>query len=220
MTYEKKFIEEPLLQYEIMRFLEKQLDRNDLANIDIQRTPVITRITLEVMNASKLTRRRSNIISRLTKALQDEFNIKDPQISVVEVKNPALEPKIVGRRAMKMMEMGKKARAVLHFLLSETLSNGAIGAEIVISGAMSRGSRAKRMRMVAGLIPKSGESTRLVREARVISVSKYGTIGIFVRIVPPGTVLPDRINPHIELPKAIKSTHPLTEDKAFLVKQD
>ncbi|MFA5077637.1 MAG: KH domain-containing protein, partial [Candidatus Micrarchaeia archaeon] len=145
MVYEKKFIEEPILQYEIMKFLEKGLDRTDLANIDIQRTPVVTRITLEVMNPGKIIGRRGGVINQLTETLQREFNIKNPQISVVEVRHPGLEPRIMGRRAAKMLEMGKKARMVLHYLLREIMASGAIGAEIIVSGTMSRGSRAKRL---------------------------------------------------------------------------
>ncbi len=209
MVYEKKFIEEPILQYEIMKFLEKELDRADLANIDIQRTPVVTRITLEVMNPGRIIGRRGGIINRLTDALQREFDIKNPQISVVEVKHPSLEPRIVGRRAAKMLEMGKKPRAILHFLLRDIMSAGAIGAEINVAGAMSKGSRAKSMGAIAGLIPKAGEPARLVREAHVTSVSKFGAIGIFVRIVPPGTVFPGRKVAKVELPKVITAAEPV-----------
>lgn len=211
MVYEKKFIEEPLLQYEIMKYLEKELDRTDLANIDIQRTPVVTRITIEVMNPGKIIGKRGGVINRLTDALQTEFKIKNPQISVVEVRNPALEPRIVGKRAVKMLEMGKKARAILHFLLRNAMDSGAIGAEMTISGAMSKGSRAKRMSVKAGIIPKAGEPARLVREAHVTSISKYGAIGIFVRIVPPGTVFPDKKSTQVEIPKVIKSAAPIEE---------
>ncbi|VVB98479.1 30S ribosomal protein S3 [uncultured archaeon] len=211
MTYEKKFIEEPILQYQIMKFLEKELDRTDLANIDIQRTPVVTRITLEVMNPGKIIGKKGGVINRLTETLQHEFNIKNPQISVVEVRNPSLEPRIVGRRAAKMLEMGKKARAVLHFLLRDIIAAGAIGAEIIVSGAMTKGARSKRLSVITGNIPKAGEPARLVREAHVISVTKYGAIGIFVRIVPPGTVFPDKKTPApIEIPKVIRAAAPVT----------
>lgn len=209
MTYEKKFIEDPIVQYEIMKFIQKELDRADVANIDIQRTPVVTRITLEVMNPGKIIGKRGGIINSLTETLQNQFNIKNPQISVVEVRNPSLEPRLVGRRAAKMLEMGKKPRAILHFLLRDIMSSGAIGAEIVVSGAMSKGSRAKSMNVMTGSIPKAGEPARLVRESHVISVTKYGAIGIFVRIVPPGTVFPDKKSAQEpELPKVIKSAAP------------
>lgn len=201
MVYEKKFIEDPILQYEIMKYLQKELDRTDLANIDIQRTPVVTRITLEVMNPGKLIGRKGGVINKLTETLQQEFNIKNPQISVVEVRNPSLEPRIVGRRAAKMLEMGKKARMVLHFLLRDIISAGAIGAEIIVSGAMTKGARSKRLSVITGFIPKAGEPARLVREAHVTSVTKYGAIGIFVRIVPPGTVFPDKVSTQAEAPK-------------------
>lgn len=211
--YEKKFIEEPILQYEIMRFLQKGLDRADLANIDIQRTPVVTRITIEVMNPGRIIGRRGGIINQLTETLQKEFNIKNPQISVVEVRNPALEPMIVGRRAAKMLEMGKKTRMILHFLLRDIMAAGAIGGEIVISGAMSKGSRAKRMSVVAGFIPKAGEPARLVKEAHVTSVTKYGAIGILVRIVQPGTVFPDKAPTQAPaaIPKSVKAAASVEE---------
>ncbi len=205
MVYEKKFIEEPIVQYEIMKFLQKELDRTDLANIDIQRTPVVTRITLEVMNPGRIIGRRGGVINRLSEMLQQKFTIKNPQISVVEVAKPSLEPRIVGRRAAKMLEMGKKARMILHFLLRDIMAAGAIGAEITVSGAMSKGSRAKSMTAKTGFIPKAGEPARLVKEAHVTSVTKFGAIGIFVRIVPPGTQFPDKVNVEPELPKVIKA---------------
>lgn len=207
MVHEKKFIEEPILQYQIMKFLEKELDRTDLANIDIQRTPVVTRITLEVLNPGRIIGKRGGIINKLTEMLQTQFNINNPQISVIEVKNPLLEPRIVGRKAAKMFEMGKKVRAVLHYLMREIMAAGAIGAEIVVSGAMTKGARAKRMSVAAGFIPKAGEPSRFVKEAHITSVTKVGAIGIFVRIVPPGTVFPDKktVAP-TSLPKTIAPT--------------
>lgn len=206
MVYAKKFIQEPILQYEIMKFLEKELDRADVANIDIQRTPVVTRITLEVMNPGRIIGKRGGIINQLTEALQREFDMKNPQISVVEVRVPSLEPRLVGRKGAKMLEMGKKPRMVLHFLLRDIMSSGALGAEINIAGAMSKGSRAKSISAASGSIPKAGEPARLVREAHVTSITKFGAVGIFVRLVPPGTVFPgSKKSKEAELPKVIKA---------------
>ncbi|MBU0586462.1 30S ribosomal protein S3 [Candidatus Micrarchaeota archaeon] len=203
MAYDRKFIEDPILQYEIMKYLEKELDRVGLAGIDIQRTPVVTRITLVVMNPGRIIGRGGGVINRLTSTLQKEFLIQNPQISVVAVQNPSLEPRLVGKRAARMVEMGKKVRSVLHFLLRDIMANGAIGAELVISGAMSKGSRAKSMRAAAGFIPKAGDYVRLVKVAHVVSVTKFGVIGILVRIVPPGTVFPEKAEAMMALPKVI-----------------
>lgn len=187
---QKKFIEEEILEYRVMKFLEEELNNNDVASIDIQRTPLLTRITIEVRNPSKLVGRKGTSINKIASRLENELGIKNPQISVVEVKNAFLEPRIVGRRAAKMIELGKKPRAIIHQLLEEIMKNGAVGAEIIIGGAMSRGTRAKSMGAMAGFVPKAGDATKLVKKAHVSAVTKFGVIGIKVKIVPPGTIIP------------------------------
>ncbi len=192
MIYREKFIEEPLLKYEVLRFLEDELDRVGVANIDIQRTPLVTRIILEVANPARLIGRKGAYINQLAEKIKTKFGIQNPQISVVEVKNFYLEPRLVGKKAARLIEMGRKVRPIVHRLLNEIMASGAIGAEIRVAGAMSKGTRAKKFRAQRGYIPKAGEPVRLVKEAHVVAVTKVGAIGITVRIVPPGTEFPDK----------------------------
>lgn len=207
MIYEDKFIEDPYNKYKLMKFLEKKLDRAWIAGIDIQRTPLVTRITLEVLNPGKIIGKRGGIINKLTDMIKDEFGIANPQISVIEVRNPALEPKIIAKKIAQYIEMGKKVRAVLHFQLREIMKNGGIGAEIVASGKIgAKGARSKTLRVTAGYIPKAGEPMNLVNTAHYNAQTKYGTIGVLVRIVMPGTVFPDKdATKAIPLPKVIEA---------------
>ena len=121
MLYEDKLIEEPLNKYKLMKFLEKKLDRVGLASVDIQRTPIMTRITLEVMNPARIIGRRGKFINEFTEVIKKEFDIENPQISVIEVRNPYLEPRMVAKKATRYIETGKKVRAVLHFMLREII---------------------------------------------------------------------------------------------------
>ncbi len=205
MLYADKLINEPFMKYQIMKYLEDKLDRAGLANIDIQPTPVVTRITLEVINPARIIGKRGRLINELTETIRKEFKIENPQISVVEVKNFYLEPKIVAKRAARHIETGKKVRAVLHFFLREILRAGALGAEIVASGTVSKGGRAKTLRVSAGYIPKAGEITRLIRKARFNAVTRFGVIGILVRLVPPGTEFPDKKIEAISIPKVVSA---------------
>ncbi|MBI5051518.1 30S ribosomal protein S3 [Candidatus Micrarchaeota archaeon] len=207
MVYEKKFIEEPFGKYQVMKFLEKELDRAWLAGVEIQRTPLVTRITLEVMNPGKVIGRKGRFINTLTETIKKEFGIENPQISVVEVQQPYLEPRIVAKKAARYIEMGKKVRAVLHFLLREIIRNGALGAEIIAAGKIgAKGARAKTLRVGAGYIPKAGEPLYLVREAHVNANTKSGVIGVFARIVPPGTIFPDKkVTEAVMLPKVVEA---------------
>ncbi|MBN2121445.1 30S ribosomal protein S3 [Candidatus Micrarchaeota archaeon] len=204
MAIESKFIDNPIEKHKVMKFLEVELDRAGVANIEIQRTPVVTRIAIEVLNPGRVIGKKGKTINALTETLKREFQLENPQISVVEVRNPALEPRLVAKKAAKYIEMGKKVRAVLHFLLKDIIRNGALGAEIVASGKIgAKGARSKRLRVADGYIPKSGEPARLVNEAHVSANTKSGIIGVLVRIAPPGTVFPDKPSTQVEAaPKA------------------
>lgn len=204
MLYEDKLIGEPFGRYKVMKFLEKRLDRAGLASVDIQRTPLVTRITLEVTNPARIIGKKGRLINELTETIKREFNIDNPQISVVEVRDPFLESRMVAKRTSKYIEMGKKVRAVLNYMLREIIKAGALGAEIVASGKIgAKGARAKSLRVSAGYIPKAGEPARLVKEAHINANTKSGVIGVLVRIVPPGTQFPDKQTTDIPLPKTI-----------------
>ena len=62
---------------------------------------------------------------------------------------------------------------------------------------------AKKMKVRLGYLPKSGDVTKLVDEAKIAAYPKYGAIGVTVRLVKPGTVFPDRAVKKVELPKNI-----------------
>ncbi len=206
MLYKDKLIEEPISKYKVMKFLEQKLDRAGLASVDIQRTPLVTRITLEVTNPARIIGKKGRLINELTETIKQEFKIENPQISVVEVREPFLEPRMVGKKAAKYIEIGKKVRAVLHYMLREVIRAGALGAEIVASGKIgAKGARAKSLRVVAGYIPKAGEPARLIRVAHISANTRSGVIGILVRIVPPGTVFPDKQVKEVVLPKVIEA---------------
>lgn len=212
MSYEKKFIAEPVKKYRIMKFLEQSLDKDWIAGIDVQRTPLATRITLETLNPGKVIGRRGKSINRLTDILRDEFGIENPQINVVEITQPFLEPRIISKKAARYIEMGKKVRAVLHYLLREIMNAGAMGAEIIASGKIgAKGARAKTLKVSAGYIPKSGDLVYQVRKAHVSANTKSGVIGVLTRIVPPGTIFPGMKVEKVALPKIVASAGDVEE---------
>jgi len=77
--------------------------------------------------------------------------------------------------------------------LSKVMGAGAMGAEIIVDGTQSKGSRSRKLRESAGYIKKAGDSVKLVKEAKEQAVLKQGVLGITVKIVPPNVVFPDKI---------------------------
>lgn len=202
---EKKFIQESIVRYQVTEFLEEELDRAGFTRVDIQRTPMVTRIAVEVTTPGRVIGKKGKSIRDLTDAITNEFKMENPQISVVETKNPELEPRLVAKKVCRFIEMGKKPRAILHSALRDLMANGALGAEIVAAGKLAaKGGRSKALRVMAGYVPKAGEPARLVRVDRVTAYPKSGAIGVTVSVVLPGTQFPDK-DPvaKVEIPNVI-----------------
>ncbi len=206
MVVERKFIEDAMVKNEISKYLEKSLNRAGFSRVEIQKTPVITRITAYVTNPGSVIGRGGATIDALTQDIKTRFHIDNPQISVAEVKNELLEPRLVARHIANALERGVNSRGLLHSMLRNIIEAGALGAEIVAAGKLAaKGAKARTMKVRFGYLPKAGDSVKLVGEAHVAAYPKYGAIGVTVRIVQPGTVFPDREIKKMELPKAIEA---------------
>jgi small subunit ribosomal protein S3 len=211
MAIERKFIKDSINIYRIARFLEVELDRAGFAGVDIQRTPMVTRIAVAVTNPGRVIGKKGKSIRDLTELIQKEFGIENPQISVVDIHNPDLEPRLIAKKTVKTIEMGKNIRRILHATLKTIMAQGALGAEIVASGKIAaKGGRSKRLRVSAGYLPKAGEPARLVKRGHVTAYPKSGAIGVLVRIVLPGTIFPDKGEiKKVELPRVIAHAEPV-----------
>ena len=207
MGVEKKFIEDSIIKLRMSKYLEKELVRAGFSGVEIQKTPILTRITLYVQFPGRVIGSGGRTINNLTDSIRSKFNAQNPQISVVEVQNKMLEPKLVAMDIAEKLERNINARRIIQSTLKSIIMNGALGAEIILSGKLAaKGARAKSMRKMVGHMPKSGDLVKFVNEATVAAYPKYGAIGIKVRIVPPGTVFPtEGVLRAIEVPKSIMS---------------
>lgn len=204
MAIEQKFIDDAIIKLNISKYLGKELSRAGFSRVEIQKTPVLTRITVYVLNPGRVIGRAGRTIDIITDTIKNKFKVENPQINVMEVENKMLEPLLVAKSITEKLERGINARKVIQSTLREVIQNGALGAEIIASGKLAaKGARAKSIRKSIGYIPKAGDITNLVREATSTAYPKYGAIGVKVRIVPPGTVFPDREIKPIEMPKSI-----------------
>ncbi len=208
LSVERTFIEDALIKVNISKYLNNALSSAGFSRIEIQKTPVLTRITVYVLNPGRVIGRGGKNVDMLTETIKGRFAVENPQISVMEVENKMLEPLLVAKDLAQRLERGINPRRLLYQTLRSIIESGALGAEIRLSGKLAaKGARARSMIKSVGYMPKAGDVTNLVREAITAAHPKYGAIGIRVRIVPPGTLFPDRTMKPIELPKSILSTN-------------
>jgi small subunit ribosomal protein S3 len=167
---------------ELDEFLEKELAHAGYGGAEIQRTPLGTRVTVYVTRPGLVIGRRGFGIKELTEKLEKEFGLDNPQISVLEIEVPELNPRIIANRVAQMIVKGTAFRRAALWALNTIMGAGAMGAEVVISGKL-RSERASFEKYTAGILPKSGEpAEKAVKEAVTHVLLKMGLYGIKIKI--------------------------------------
>ena len=189
---EKDFVQEGLRRTRIDEYLEKELERAD-GGMEVQITPLGTMVIVYAERPGMVIGRGGKNVRTITNVLKTEFGLDNPQIEVKEVDVPELNPKIMAYKISNMLQRGMHFRRVAYSTIRRIMGAGAQGVEVTISGKI-RGSRSAVAKFVEGYIKKCGEpSIRLVEEGFATAELKPGVLGIYVRIMPPETVLPDSV---------------------------
>lgn len=192
---ERKFIKEYVEETGLKDFLRRELSKAGVSEVEIQRTPLTTRLIVHVERPGLVIGRKGKNVQDLTILIKEKFKFENPQIEVEAIGDSRLDPNIIALRIMRGLEKGIKAKRIVVRTIAEIMKAGAVGAEVILSGKLvGKGGKARRERACAGHIAKAGEPRRLVKEAKKTAVTKAGIIGITVRIVQPGTHFPDKMN--------------------------
>ncbi|HDD31773.1 MAG TPA: 30S ribosomal protein S3, partial [Thermococcus litoralis] len=132
-------------------------------------------------------------IRELTRILERQFGLENPQIEVEEIKNPYFNAKVQATRLAQALERGVHFRRAAYAAIRAIMNNGARGVEIRISGKLT-GERAKSVRFYQGYIAKVGNPAEtLVSRGYAQALLKLGVLGVKVSIMPPDARLPDEI---------------------------
>ncbi|WP_178649771.1 30S ribosomal protein S3 [uncultured Methanobrevibacter sp.] len=190
---EKDFVTEGLRRTRIDEYFEKELERAGYGGMDVQVTPLGTMVVVYAERPGMVIGRGGKNVRSITNTLKNEFGLDNPQIEVKEVGTPELNPKIMAYKIANMLQRGMHFRRVAYSTIRRIMGAGAQGVEVTISGKI-RGSRSAVAKFVEGYIKKCGEpSIRFVEEGFATVQLKPGVLGIYVRIMPPETVLPDTV---------------------------
>jgi len=196
MADEQQFIENGLQRAQIDEFFGDELGRAGYGGMDIAKTPMGTQIVLKAEKPGMVIGKGGKNIRKITTELTERFGMEDPQIDVQEVDEPDLNARIVADRLANALERGWYFRKAGHTTIDRIMEAGALGAEIVLSGKVT-GARSRVEKFNRGYIKHNGEPAQtVVDEGQGVAVMKLGTIGVTVKIIPPGATLPDDFEIH------------------------
>lgn len=163
-------------------YLRGAIKEAGFSEVDIQKTPTGTRVGLHVTRPGIVIGRKGGGIRDLTKVLEKDFGLKSPQISVIEIPRPELEPSVMCNRMAQHLARGTAFRRAVMWTLQTIMDAGAMGVQITISGKL-RGERSSFEKHSKGILPRAGYQAGIVVAEDIAHVeTKMGLIGVRIRI--------------------------------------
>lgn len=192
MSGEKKFISEGVRKVRVEAFLRKELKRAGYGGMDIFRTPIGTQVAIFAEKPGIVIGKGGKLVRQITTDLQTIYGIESPQVEVQQVQNPNLNAQILAERLANALERGWYFRKAGTSVIRRVMESGALGCEVIIAGKLT-GSRSRVQKFVEGYIKHSGEpAISIVETGYAVAIKKLGTIGVQVKIIPPGARIPDQ----------------------------
>ncbi len=194
MAGERKFIRENTNRLLIKEFLIKKIEGAGFGGMNIQRTPMGTRINILVERPGMVIGKSGNKIKEITEDIKNKFHVDNPQIEIQEAGSGAsLNAKIMAEKLAEALERGWHFRRAGHSTVKRIMDAGAKGCQVVIAGKLT-GERHRTEKFTEGHIKFCGETAKQVMDVGYASAKlKVGIFGIKVRIMRPNSKLPDEI---------------------------
>tara|TARA_Y100000031_G_C8237437_1_gene394024 strand:- start:1605 stop:2324 length:720 start_codon:yes stop_codon:yes gene_type:complete len=192
---ERKFVAQKMKEYQIQDYIKENLRNVGHSHTKMVKTPLGEKIIIFASRPGLIVGRKGQNIKDLTKALKKRFELENPQVEISEVEQLNLDANIVAERIASSLERfgPERFKGVGHKTMEDVMNSGALGVEIIVSGKIPS-SRAKSWRFYSGYLKKCGDiSINGVNKAKTQAKLKTGVVGIKVSIMPPDTILPDKV---------------------------
>ncbi len=200
MASERKFINENIRRVLLKEYFKGETEMAGFGGIDIQRTPMGTRVTLIVERPGMVIGRKGAKIKELTRTVSEKYGFDNPQIEVQECRNSAKNPQIMAQKLALALERGWHFRRAGHSTLRRIMDTDVKGCQVKLCGKLT-GQRHRTEKFKWGHIKFCGEpAITTMDRGYAIAKKKLGLIGVSVDIMRSDSVLPDEVTIH-DLPE-------------------
>ena len=194
MASERKFVAENVRRVLLKEYLMKEVSRAGFGGLDVQRTPMGTRVLLTTERPGLVIGRRGQTIKNLTTVIEERFGFENPQIEVQEVKNASLNAQIMAEKLAFSLERGWHFRRAGHSTVRRIMDAGARGCHIIVAGKLT-GQRHRTEKFKEGYIKFCGEpKANFIDHGYAVAKLKMGVIGVTVEIMDKDAKLPADIS--------------------------
>ena len=184
MASERKFVAENVRRVLLKEYLMKEVSRAGFGGLDVQRTPMGTRVILSTERPGLVIGRKGQTIKNLTTAIEEQFGFE----------NPNLNAQIMAEKLAFSLERGWHFRRAGHSSVRRIMDSGAKGCYIIIAGKLT-GQRHRTEKFKDGNIKFCGEpKANFMDHGYAVAKLKMGIIGVTVQIMSKDAKLPADIS--------------------------
>jgi small subunit ribosomal protein S3 len=165
----------------IRHYLNRRFAKSSIANIHIDRKPSKTTITVSTSRPGLIIGKGGSEIEVAKKQLKKILDYDNLQINVSEIKRPGLSAELVGQNIGQQLEKKVNYRRAVKKSIQTTMSMGAQGIRICVSGRLNGAEIARKETFRDGRVPLHTLRAN-IDYALVEANTTYGIIGVKVWI--------------------------------------
>ncbi len=165
----------------IRHYLIRRFVKSSIANIHIDRKPSKTTITVSTSRPGLIIGKGGSEIEVVKKQLKKILGYSNLQINVSEIKRPGLSAELVGQNIAQQLEKKVNYRRAVKKSIQTTISMGAEGIRICLSGRLNGAEIARGETFRDGRVPLHTLRAD-IDYALVEANTTYGIIGVKVWI--------------------------------------
>jgi small subunit ribosomal protein S3 len=171
-----------LEDFEIRRFVERELDRAGVANIDIERYPNQVQVTIFTARPGIVIGRKGENVKRIRQGLEGICGEgKKVKVEVEEITKPDINARLVALNIASQIERRISHSRAMKRAITQAMRQGAQGIRINVSGRLAGAEMARRELMVEGRVPRNTLRS-YIDYAFAEALTTFGRIGVKVWI--------------------------------------
>ena len=177
---EKNFAENIHQDILIRHFIKNKFNRASISKVSISRKPSKTVVTLSTARPGLVIGKGGSEVDLLKKQLAKILGYK-VQVNVDEIKRPGLVAELVGQNVAQQLEKKVNYRRAIKKSIQTTMSMGALGIRICVSGRLNGAEIARSETFRDGRVPLHTLRAN-IDYSLVEAHTTYGIIGVKVWI--------------------------------------
>jgi small subunit ribosomal protein S3 len=166
--------------FDIRRFLEKELKPAGVGNIEIERHPNQVQVTVYTAKPGIVIGRKGENVKRLRTELENKTG-KKVKVEVEEVSKPDLDAKLVAENIASQLERRVGHSRAMKRAIGQAMRQGGQGIKIMVSGRLGGSEMSRTDHQMEGRVPRNTLRSAIDYGTAEAQTS-YGVIGIKVWI--------------------------------------